>query len=290
MSALSSLQDNYSSFRWDVHPDDSDHNEVHEDQRSHGPIPQGARYFADSELQVLQSTAVPADLYAQGIKGRSGPGAAPSGAVPWASPSPQQVRGGRQPLFTLERDAHVSTAQTASPAQTSTTRGGDQVVRPVPAGGHRPARPLLQHAQHARSSRSACTAGIVSGARASVRSTHGDGKSHFETEHFWVTVTDFDYRSSERLRLPLRLHPVGRRGWALDPEPFGKYIADTNLLKSVAMKKQIDDFGALHAMVQGYVRHLGWRRGLTVSFPTANDGARPAAMRARVAPIAPCAV
>ena len=51
-----------------------------------------------------------------------------------------------------------------------------------------------------------------------------------------------------------------------------KFVRDSNLLKSVRMSKEVDfDFGALHAMVYGYVRAvLGWRRGLTISFPKAN--------------------
>ena len=46
-----------------------------------------------------------------------------------------------------------------------------------------------------------------------------------------------------------------------------KFVTDANLLKSLAMKKEVQfDFRALHAMIYGYIRSLGWRRGLTVSY------------------------
>jgi hypothetical protein len=55
------------------------------------------------------------------------------------------------------------------------------------------------------------------------------------------------------------------------PELIEKYLADGNLLKTLQLTKDIGfDFGTLHSLVKGYVRSLGWRRGLEVSFPKAN--------------------
>jgi len=49
------------------------------------------------------------------------------------------------------------------------------------------------------------------------------------------------------------------------------YLSDDNKLKTLEMSKEIAfDFNSLSAMIHGYVRSLGWRRGLDVSFPKAN--------------------
>jgi len=49
------------------------------------------------------------------------------------------------------------------------------------------------------------------------------------------------------------------------------YIDDDGSLKSVEMIKEIGfDFNALQGMIHGYIRQLGWWRGLTISFPRAN--------------------
>lgn len=53
------------------------------------------------------------------------------------------------------------------------------------------------------------------------------------------------------------------------------YIDDDSKMKSIVMKKEIGfDFPALKGMIHGYIRSLGWWRGLTISFPRANYQAR----------------
>ena len=55
------------------------------------------------------------------------------------------------------------------------------------------------------------------------------------------------------------------------PQLCQKFVNDTNKLKSLSMEKHVRfNFHALHSMVCGYIRSLGWRRGLTVRFPKAN--------------------
>ena len=59
------------------------------------------------------------------------------------------------------------------------------------------------------------------------------------------------------------------------PDLCEGYVKDTNLLKTLRMDKEISfDFSSLSAMIHGYIRSLGWRRGLSVSFPKANHTVR----------------
>jgi len=103
-----------------------------------------------------------------------------------------------------------------------------------------------------------------------------DGKHHWETETYIERVTDFDYK----VDLTQFIYPYGYitsvdENRLSVPELMHKYVNDANLLKSVAMKKEVQfDFNTLHAMVYGYLRSLGWRRGLTISFPKANHSVR----------------
>mmetsp|Transcript_50477 Transcript_50477/g.113418 ORF Transcript_50477/g.113418 Transcript_50477/m.113418 type:complete len:288 (-) Transcript_50477:282-1145(-) len=104
----------------------------------------------------------------------------------------------------------------------------------------------------------------------------GDGKHHYETEHYWVTVTDFDYKIDiSSFVFPFGfIQSVDEKGLTV-PELFEKYVNDTNLLKSIGMTKQVDfDFRTLESIVHGYIRQMGWRRGLTISFPSANTTVR----------------
>jgi hypothetical protein len=56
---LSTLQATYSSVggMGSDHPDDAGHHEAHDNTQTQGAIPQNARYFAESELAVLQVVA-----------------------------------------------------------------------------------------------------------------------------------------------------------------------------------------------------------------------------------------
>merc|ERR1711865_1050831 len=94
-------------------------------------------------------------------------------------------------------------------------------------------------------------------------------------------VTDFDYK----LDLTNFIFPFGfiqsvrdkDKDGEPDPIPtiINEFIADNNKMKTLSMRKEIGfDFPALRGMVYGYIRMLGWHRGLSVSFPQANYNVR----------------
>jgi len=103
-----------------------------------------------------------------------------------------------------------------------------------------------------------------------------NGNTRTRTEHYWVTVTDFDYK----VDLTPFIFPYGYIASVDEnnltvPQLLAKFVDDDNLLKSLAMHKEVAfDYAALRGMVHGYLRSLGWRRGLTISFPKANHTVR----------------
>eukprot|EP01047_Picozoa_sp_COSAG01_P045367 COSAG01_NODE_4173_length_5269_cov_7.276015_5_plen_190_part_00 len=55
------------------------------------------------------------------------------------------------------------------------------------------------------------------------------------------------------------------------PDLVQGYLDDSNKLKCLKLEKEVSfNFGALKQMVCGYIRSLGWWRGLCVTFPKAN--------------------
>lgn len=105
-----------------------------------------------------------------------------------------------------------------------------------------------------------------------VRRTDPDGSNErWETETFYETVTDFDYR----IDLTRFVFPFGfvqsKSGATNVPDLIQRYLSDKNSLKSLQMNKEIQfDFEMLRRQVHDYVRSIGWWRGLTVSFPQSN--------------------
>ena len=108
-----------------------------------------------------------------------------------------------------------------------------------------------------------------------------DSEGRTRTETYYVTVTDFDYK----IDLTNFIFPYGYIQSVRDKDHDGKpdpipqiiqeFIDDTNKLKTLQMKKVIAfDFNTLRRQVRGYIRALGWRRGLSVSFPQANYSVR----------------
>ena len=92
--------------------------------------------------------------------------------------------------------------------------------------------------------------------------TDGDGnqRSRWETETYYVTETDFDYR----LDMTRFIYPFGyiqpgtkAKGDSVQGQ-VEKYLQDTNSLKSLNMKKEIAfDFEMLRRQVYGYIRSIG---------------------------------
>ena len=90
--------------------------------------------------------------------------------------------------------------------------------------------------------------------------TDGNQRSRWETETYYVTETDFDYR----LDLTRFIYPFGyiqpgtkAKGDSVQGQ-VEKYLQDTNSLKSLNMKKEIAfDFEMLRRQVYGYIRSIG---------------------------------
>ena len=108
------------------------------------------------------------------------------------------------------------------------------------------------------------------------RVEEGNGKHHYVTETYVELVTDFKYK----IDLTSFVYPYGYivsvdENKLSVPQLCQKFVDDENLLKSLQMTKEVHfDFKQLDAMVHGYIRSLGWWRGLTVSFPQANHSLR----------------
>lgn len=117
------------------------------------------------------------------------------------------------------------------------------------------------------------------------RERDANGNEREVVETYVVRVSDFEYK----VDLSSFIFPYGymasvdEKGLNV-PQLLDKYLHDSNMLKSLEMRKVVQfDFDSLHAMVYGYLRSLGWRRGLTISFPKAR-ARRSARMRARMRP------
>ena len=100
-----------------------------------------------------------------------------------------------------------------------------------------------------------------------------NGGTHYRTETYYVTVTDFNYKIDiTGFIFPYGyIHSVDKRGTDVLLE-ITEFHASTNKLKTLEMHKEVHgfDFGHLRRMVYGYIRALGWWRGLSVTFPRAN--------------------
>ena len=102
-----------------------------------------------------------------------------------------------------------------------------------------------------------------------------DGNTRTRTETYYVTVTDFDYSiDMTRFIFPYGYIQSSDKGKTV-PEVIEEYLGDSNKLATLEMKKVIGfDFRSLKAMVYGYIRSLGWRRGLNIYFPRRNYSVR----------------
>jgi hypothetical protein len=97
-----------------------------------------------------------------------------------------------------------------------------------------------------------------------------EGRERERIEHYYVTVDDFDYK----IDLTQFIFPYGliqcRDGTSI-PDVIERYLDDGSAFRRLSMEKVVlFDFSAMERLVYGYVRSLGWHRGLNVSFPRAN--------------------
>jgi hypothetical protein len=141
-------------------------------------------------------------------------------------------------------------------------QSGDEILKYLNTYNTRPLQAVRVHGHHQETR------------TRTVSSTDSNGNRTERTETYSVTVTDFDYK----VDLSHFIFPFGfiqtDNGQSVE-EAIQDFLGDANGLKKLTMEKVVDfDFEHLWRMVNGYVRSLGWRRGLTVSFPRANYRAK----------------
>ena len=100
-----------------------------------------------------------------------------------------------------------------------------------------------------------------------------DGNEYREREHYTVTIDDFDYR----IDISQWIFPHGyiaaeqKEKFVTVEEAIDNFLKDGNVLKTLTMDKVVDfDFQFLKQQIHGYIRSLGWYRGLDISFPRCN--------------------
>ena len=288
LPAALSLNDPYSGFAYTTESADeggSHHRAAFDasggisDARG-APPPMGTPvFYSDEELAALNQQPFPADVYTAGVK---------QGGAPVAG----------QPLPLVAGVPVAESAQAVISQPVLTTAAGMPVVN-TSVAGLSPARTfydgwngitscdrrlqdsvdelmLFLNTHNTRPLVGCQVEGWHHERRTRRRRVVRDGKEHWETESYIERVRDFMYK----VDLTPFVYPFGfitsvdAAGLSV-PDLCQKFVNDTNLLKSLAMKKEVDfDFNGLHSMVYGYIRSLGWRRGLTVSFPKANASVR----------------
>ena len=224
-------------------------------------------FFSPEQMTVLQAQPMPYDPFgADGGQNGALPLAAP--VVVTATPTPA--------LFTTSTGMPMMPMSMNSSSQAVTKKNGWSGVKSCD--------PRLQHSveevmsflrTHNTKPRVACQ---VEGYHMEHRTrTVSDGNGGTRTEHYTERVVDFHYK----IDLSNFVFPVGFIQSVVDrdgdgvidsiPEIINDFISDSNKLKGIEMKKEIGfDFNALRGMVYGYIRQLGWWRGLSVTFPKGN--------------------
>ena len=262
---------------------------MHHAAEGHGPyadataaMPMGVPvYYTDAELATLSRAPLPADGFVAATKGSVAPDQGPQGAVPMAeyyTVAPSAAVAVGSPILTTSAGVPVlNTSSAVSGAETHLD--GWNGIKSCDARLQRDASELMLffNTHNSRPLLGCKLEGWHHETRHRRRRVDdGNGKSHTVTETYVVRVTDFHYK----IDLSQFIFPYGYIASVDEnnltvPELIEKYIKDDNLLKSLEMKKVVlFDFNSLRAMVYGYMRSIGWRRGLTVSFPKANHTVR----------------
>ena len=225
-----------------------------------------ARYWSPEEMKTLTAQAVPVDPF------RPARGQTPAGQIPtaqaFAAAAVPVATATAVPVLTTSTGVPVTVNQpSACVAEYDGYTGVKscdprlnndvaEVMRFLQTYNTRPRVAARCHGYH-RERRTR-----------RVRDDDGD----WRTETYYVTVTDFDYR----VDLSQFVFPFG---FIQSVDPNGRpipaiiqaYFDDDSKLKTLKMYKEIGfDFRALGGMVHGYIRQLGWWRGLSVTFPRAN--------------------
>jgi hypothetical protein len=237
----------------------------------------GNHFFTPQELQQLQSQPLPVDTFRPS-------GAKDQGAINMPNVTGVQVVQAGQAQTVIQNPVLVTAA--GMPIVTNAVSGaktdydGYKGVKSCDEILQQNADEIMLFLQtHNTRPRLSCR---VHGYHQERRTrTVRDSEGRTRTETYYVTVTDFDYK----IDLTNFIFPYGYIQSVRDKDKDGKpdpipqiiqeFIDDTNKLKTLQMKKYIAfDFNTLRCQVRGYIRALGWRRGLSVSFPQANYSVR----------------
>lgn len=269
---MSTLRDEYSraaSMQVESHgnpPESSSNAQGYAFANSDAQLAQ-ASFYTPQELHTLQAQPVPQDVFQ---KNHNGPvQAIPVQAIPVAQAVPVAQA---EPVFTTNVGVPIYAQDVCSSAAVTEqddkqgVKSADKCLSSVPdimaflnTYNARPRLACEVHGYHQERR------------HRTVRYTDEEGNERERTEEYWETVTDFEYR----LDLTQFIFPYGyiqsvTPGMSV-PDLIQSYLDDTNMLKTLKMKKEIQfDFVALKAMVKGYIRQIGWHRGLDVRFPKAN--------------------
>ena len=232
----------------------------------------GSRYFSPDELERLRQGPRPVDYYTEGARNLGG--GAPEGDVfVYAQPVDDQnlniSTSDGVPLASLTSSAKARydgyKGIVSSDPLLHMDSSGREIINYLHTH-NTPPRVVtrVRGYHHEQRSRRVCR-------------RDSDGNEYHETEHYTVTVTDFDYR----IDISSWIFPHGYIATDTDvnndkvfktvPDCVQEFLVDGNALKTLKMEKVIDfDFEHLRSCVHGYIRSLGWWRGLEVTFPRCN--------------------
>jgi len=287
LPSASSLTDHYSGFRYSTdHPEEAGrHHAAAFDPKSGiqdaaSAVPMGtAVFYTPEQLVLLDQQPLPADIFSTGVKQHGRPTSGqvlPAMGLAVAQDASAAIA---QPVLTTAAGVPIINTSVAGLSPAKTHYDGWHGIKSCDVRlQHSIDELMLFFNTHNSRPLLGCQ---VEGWHHETRHrrrrvTDANGKSHWETHTYVERVIDFRYK----VDLTSFVYPFGYIASVDEnqlsvPQLCDKFVTDANLLKSLAMKKEVQfDFRALHAMIYGYIRSLGWRRGLTVSFPKANSSVR----------------
>ena len=273
-----SLRDSFSNFQFTPETNDGPHEDPPEPIVNAVPMGQ-AVFFTDEEVKVLDSHAPPPQVFVDAVKQcgppKSGESFVATG-IPVAQSAPAVVA---QPIITTGQGFPVLDTSAVGFTRAQVKSDGWSGVKSCDERlqNSRDELLLFFNSYNSKPLVGCRVEGYHYETRhRRVASTDSDGKTTHRTETYTQRVTDFHYK----VDLTSFVYPHGyissvdKEGLSV-PKLCDKFIADSNLLKSLAMKKVVDfDFAGMRNMVYGYIRQLGWRRHLSITFPMVNTSVR----------------
>ena len=291
VAPVSSLTDSYSNFQYTAESS-SEAGRTHAatwDAKSgvtdaasfSAPVPMGQPvFYSDEQMALLNQQLPPPEIFYYGLKSGVRPEVAqPLPTVTGAPIATDAHVAMARPVLTTASGVPVVVASSAGLSGARTAFDGMQGIKSCDERLQTSVDELLLffNTHNSRPLVGCAVEGWHHETRhRRVRVEDGDGKHHYKTETYVEKVTDFQYK----IDLTSFVYPFGYivsvdENKLSVPQLCQKFVDDENLLKSLQMTKEVHfDFKQLDAMVHGYIRSLGWWRGLTVSFPQANHSLR----------------